>query len=141
ADRFGAPVAMTIAGDYRHFLHEPIVAHIRPAALDFGIVQRQVRQLILAVPPNKLLDLPRANAAFAVVDYHVGIRTVSRRGESRVGNFFSLRHARERGSLAKWRRQIPNSAIYTTKVYSSRNATLSAGFRTIGTSVPSQPAN
>ena len=53
ANRLGAPVAIAGAVDDHHLLHQPIVRQVGPAAGDFGIVQREIRQMSLAIPPRQ----------------------------------------------------------------------------------------
>ena len=78
ADRLGAPVPVAAYVNDAHFFHQPIVGQIGPALGDFGIVQRQVRQPCLAIPPRQLANLRRANAAVAIVDDDVDVGTLVR---------------------------------------------------------------
>ena len=63
-----------MAIDDDHLLHQLLVRQIGIAPGDLGIVQREIAQLSLAVPPSELLDLRRADSAMAVVNDDVGIR-------------------------------------------------------------------
>ncbi len=72
-DRCGAPTPIAVSVDEAHLLHQPIGRQVGPALGDFGSVQRQVRQLSLAIPPRQLSDLGGADAAVAVVDDDIGV--------------------------------------------------------------------
>src|SRR6476659_1522433 len=61
ADRFCSPMPPALAVDDHHLLHHPIMRKVRPAPGDLWIVQRKIRQLLLAIPPGKLANLGRAH--------------------------------------------------------------------------------
>ena len=65
ANRLRPPVPVAVAVDDHHFLHHPVVRQVGPAAGDFRVVQRKIRELFLAVPPRQLADLGRADAGNA----------------------------------------------------------------------------
>ena len=76
------PMAVAVVIDDHHFLHHPVVRKVGPAARDLRIVQRQVRELLLAVPPGQLANLRRADAAMAVVDDDVAAGPFGRRRQA-----------------------------------------------------------
>ena len=76
AHGFGAPVAVAAGVDDAHFLHHPLVGQVGPALGHLRVVQRQIREFALAVPPGQLADLGSANATVAVEDHHVGVGTL-----------------------------------------------------------------
>src|SRR5438270_3613 len=65
------PPSMAI--DHHHLLHQPLVRQIRKASGDLRIVQREIAQLSLTVPPRELFDLCSANSAMPVVNHDIGI--------------------------------------------------------------------
>jgi len=67
---------MTICIDNTHFGHQPFVRHIGPAAGDFRVVKRDVRQPLLTIPPWQLAHLGRTDFAVAVENHDVGVRSL-----------------------------------------------------------------
>ena len=92
ADRLRAPMPASTGVDDAHLGHQPFVRHIGPAPGDLRIVQRQVREPLLTVPPREFPHLGRADLAVAVVDDDVGFWALGGRREGDVG-----RHAEWRG--------------------------------------------
>ena len=60
-------------------------AHLGPLLGNLRIVQRQIRQLLLTIPPGQLADLRSADAAVAVKDHHVGVGALVGRWEGGHG--------------------------------------------------------
>lgn len=76
ANRCWAPVPIASGVDDAHFLHHPLMGQIGPTLGDQRIVQRQVRELALAVPPGQFAHLSGTDTALPVVDHDVGIRAL-----------------------------------------------------------------
>jgi hypothetical protein len=71
-DRLRAPMPLAVAIHDHHLLHQLVVRQVGIAARHLRIVQRQVGELPLAVPPGEFSYLRRADPAMAVVDDYVG---------------------------------------------------------------------
>ena len=74
---------MPLAVDQTHLLHETLGRHLGPTSGHFGIVEREIAELFLAVPPGQFADLGGANPTVAVEDYHLGVGPIGRAGQSR----------------------------------------------------------
>jgi hypothetical protein len=79
ANRLWTPMSTAEAIHDHHFLHHAVEWQVRPAAGNFGVVQRKIRELLLAIPPGQLADLGRADATLAIVDHDVALRPLRRR--------------------------------------------------------------
>ena len=71
-----AAVAAALAVDHVHLLHQHVVGEVREMLGDLGVVQREIGQFALAIPPSQLADLGGADAAIAVVNDDVGLGPV-----------------------------------------------------------------
>lgn len=77
------PVPIAMAIDKAHFLHQTVRRHLRPTFGHFGVVERKVAQLLLAIPPRQFADLGRTYPAIAIEDHHIGIGPIGGAGEGR----------------------------------------------------------
>ena len=66
-------MAVAVGVDDAHFFEQAVVRQVGPTGGDFGVMQREVRQFFLAVPPGELVDLGRADAAVAIVEDDVSV--------------------------------------------------------------------
>lgn len=76
-----AAVTFALPIDDVHLLHHHVVRQVGVSAGHFGIVQGQIRQLVLTIPPGELANLRRADAAIAVVDDDIGVGPLVGGGE------------------------------------------------------------
>ena len=91
ANRFGAPMAIAAGVDDAHLGHQPIVRHVGPALSNLGVVQREIAELLLTVPPRQFANLRGANAAIAVENHHVGFRALVGRRQFVLGHRVRIR--------------------------------------------------
>lgn len=84
------PVAVATGVDDAHLLHHSLVCQVGPPLGDTRIVQRQIGEFFLAIPPRQFADLGGADSAVAVVDYHVGAGPLVRAGKLSRHSFTAL---------------------------------------------------